>query len=475
MYTTDSSSASASGHIVAVIEKSMTNAQAEALLTMLTHDAQGTRIGNSVTIWQSNIYTLHLPKDIESRIPYVGLDASPTGAAPNFLSPTAIFEFVWNCLVSIGTSLYNLGANLLQAGIDLLCGLADAALTILRQAADVLRDNKTLIDRGPDGAGISGQRPNRGKQMAADKVKVASPATLSNLGSGFDVFGLALSEPNDVIEARRIEERTIIVEKIEGWGATSITKDPARNSAGAAARAVLDRAGAEFCVALSIKKGIRPCSGIGSSGASAAGGAYAANLLLDDPLALEEVVHCAASAEQITSGSFHADNVGPAVLGGFTIVKSYEPFRILRMDPPASLGVVVTMPDFLVNTKEARKVLPRQVDLKSMIFEVGNAASLVLGVCRGDVDLIGRSMMDIVVEPARAPLNPHLREAQSAALNAGAAGTFLGGSGPCVIAVFDKAKGSGREIEAAVRSVYESHGVKCDSWVTAAGPGCRRL
>lgn len=311
--------------------------------------------------------------------------------------------------------------------------------------------------------------------MAADRVRVASPATLSNLGSGFDVFGLALSEPFDEVEARRLDERKVVVERMEGWGAESITVDPARNSAGAAALAVLRRADADFGVALAVKKGIRPCSGIGSSGASAAGGAFAANLLLDEPLPLEEVVFCAAQAEEATSGSFHADNVGPAVMGGFTMIKSYRPFRILRMDPPAGLGVVVTMPDLLVNTKEARKVLPSQVDLRSMIFEVGNASALVLGMCRGDVALIGDSMQDIVIEPARAALNPHLGEAEEAARGAGASGAFLGGSGPCVIAVFDRARADGRGIEKAVRQVYEGHGIRCDSWVTSAGPGCRRL
>jgi homoserine kinase len=311
--------------------------------------------------------------------------------------------------------------------------------------------------------------------MAMDKVAVRSPATLSNLGSGFDVFGLALREPYDMVEAKRIPDRGVIIEGIDGPGASSITTDASKNSAGIAAMAVLERAGVEHGIALRIKKGIRPCSGIGSSGASAAGGACAANLILDKPLRSEELVLCAAHAEQITSGSFHADNVGPAVLGGFTIIRSYDPFEIHRMDPPANLGVVITMPDFLVNTREARKVLPAKVPLKNMIFEVGNAASLALGMCRGDVDLVGRSMADQVVEPARAPLNPHLKEAEAAALKAGASGAFLGGSGPCVIAIYDRKKADGEGIAEAVRDVYSGNGLKSDTWVTTWGEGCRRL
>jgi homoserine kinase len=311
--------------------------------------------------------------------------------------------------------------------------------------------------------------------MVMDKVAVRSPATLSNLGSGFDVFGLALREPYDVVEANWIPERGVIIEGIEGPGASSITTDAAKNSAGIAAMAVLERAGAEHGIALRIKKGIRPCSGIGSSGASAAGGAYAANTVLDKPLRSEELVLCAAKAEQTTSGSFHADNVGPAVLGGFTVIRAYDPFEIHRTDPPANLGIVITMPEFLVNTREARKVLPSSVPLKSMIFEVGNAASLALGMCRGDVDLIGRSMADQVIEPARAPLNPHLREAEAAAIKAGAAGAFLGGSGPCIIAIYDRKKVDGEGIAEAVRGVYSGNGTKSDTWVTTWGEGCRRL
>ena len=311
--------------------------------------------------------------------------------------------------------------------------------------------------------------------MTTDRVTVASPATLSNLGSGFDVFGLALSEPFDVIEARRTSERGVVIESIEGRGAENITRDPTRNSAGAAALAVLEGAKADFGVVLKIRKGIRPCSGIGSSGASAAGGAFATNLLLERPRQLEEWVRCAAQAEQVTSVSVHADNVGPAVMGGLTIVKSYEPFRILRMDAPEDLGVVVTMPDVLVDTKEARKVLPQNVPLKSMVFEVGNAASLVLGMCRGDIALIGDSRRDIVVEPARASLNPHLLEAEQAAIEAGAAGAFLGGSGPCMIAIYDRSSGNGEAIASAVREVYSTNGIDSETWITHAGQGCRRL
>lgn len=310
--------------------------------------------------------------------------------------------------------------------------------------------------------------------MSNERATVIAPATLSNLGSGFDVFGLALQEPYDIVEAKRTGERGVTIGKIEGWGADSITLDPKKNSACISASCVLEKTQADFGLEISIKKGIRPCSGIGSSGASAAGGAFAASLCAERSLSLEDIVICAAKAEQGTSGSFHADNVGPSVMGGFTIVKNYEPFEILRADPPLNLGVTVAMPDFLVNTKEARKVLPSKVDLKSMTYEVGNASALVLGMMKGDVELVGRSMKDMVVEPARASLVPHLKEAEQAALDNGAAGAFLGGSGPCVISVFDLNKLDGKAIAGSIKDLYESKGIACRVWVTTWGAGCRR-
>ncbi len=307
--------------------------------------------------------------------------------------------------------------------------------------------------------------------MSLDEVSVIAPATLSNMGPGFDVFGLALKEPYDVITARKLPQLGVKIEKIEGKGGESISKDASQNSAGKAAMAVLQRADANFGISLSIEKGIRPCSGIGSSGASAAGGAFAANLLLERPLPPQEVVLCAASAEP----GGHADNVSPSVLGGFTIVQSYDPLEVISLKPPANLGVAVSMPDFLVSTKEARKVLPEKVDLKSMVYQVGNAAALVAGMLQGDVPLVGRSIRDKVIEPARAPLVPHLLEAERAAKEKGAVGTFLGGSGPCIIAIFDLSQMDGKEICTAVKQTYEKKGIACDSWITTWGPGCRRL
>ena len=192
-------------------------------------------------------------------------------------------------------------------------------------------------------------------------------------------------------------------------------------------------------------------------------------------MSLNEVILCAAHAEDVTSGGLHADNVAPCILGGFTMIRSYEPFEVVRITPPEDLGVVVAMPDVLVSTKEARKVLPSEVKVKDLVFHVGNASCQVYAMQTGDLGLLGRSVKDAVFEPARTHLIPYLKEAEAAAMSLGAIASFLGGSGPCVISFFSKKNGNGKTIADGIVDVYNRNGMKCDAWVTGWGSGCRRL
>ena len=310
--------------------------------------------------------------------------------------------------------------------------------------------------------------------MTDDWIKVAAPATTSNIGAGFDVFGLALKEPYDIIEARKIESG-IIISEITGPGCESIPTDPAKNSVAIAAKAVMDKCGADFGIELKIKKGIRPGSGIGSSGASAGGGAYIANVLCGNKLKDQEVVMCAAMAEDVTSGGLHADNVAPCIMGGFTIIRSYEPFEVISIPTPENLGVVLALPDVVVYTADSRKVVPREVAIKDMVYEIGNASSLVYAMMTGDLPLIGRSVKDVIVEPARAHLIPYLKDAEACAMSHGALTSFLGGSGPCVITFFDKSTHDGNIIADAIKKLYADKGMKCDTWVTECGTGCEMI
>ena len=304
-------------------------------------------------------------------------------------------------------------------------------------------------------------------------IRIHAPATTSNLGAGFDIFGLALGEPYDTIEGRKIDSG-IVISEVSGPGSDSIPTDPEKNSVGIAAAEVLRRTGADFGIEIRIKKGIRPGSGIGSSGASAAGGAYLAHVLTGEKLTPTEVVLCAAHAENVTSGGFHADNVAPCILGGFTIIRSYEPFEVISIRPPKDLGIVIAMPDVVVYTADSRKVLPREASIKDLVFHVGNASSMVHGMEVGDVDLIGRSVKDAIFEPARTPLVPFLKEAEKAALSAGAKASFLGGSGPCIISFYKISEMDGNNIAEAIKKVYNDNDMKCDTWVTTWGEGCRK-
>jgi len=310
--------------------------------------------------------------------------------------------------------------------------------------------------------------------MSEEWIRIAAPATTSNIGPGFDTFGLAMSEPCDIIEGRKIDSGFRIIE-VSGPGSDGIPRDPKINSVSIAAERVLERCGADFGIELKIKKGIRPCSGMGSSGASAAGGAVLANVLCGEKLSPTEVILCAAHAEDVISGGLHADNVSPCILGGFTFIRSYEPFEVTRIEPPKDLGMVVALPDIMIATSDSRKVLPRDVSVRDLVFHVGNASTLVYGMMAGDLGTIGRSVKDAVFEPARTKLVPFLKEAEREAMSNGALVSFLGGSGPCIMSFYDANTGFGDRIAEKVKAVYTKNGIGCDTWVTKPGTGCKRL
>ena len=310
--------------------------------------------------------------------------------------------------------------------------------------------------------------------MSDEWIKIAAPATSANIGAGFDTFGIAFEGPCDIIEGRKIESGLRIVE-VNGPGAESIPLDPDTNSVTIAAKEVLKRCNADFGMEIKITKGIRPCSGMGSSGASASGGAYLAHVMTGEKLSMNELIICAATAEGVTSGGFHADNVAPCILGGFTIIRSNEPLDVMSVRPPKNLGVVAALPDVLVPTKDARAVLPKEVALKDMVFHIGHASSLVYAMMAGDIDLIGRSIADAVIEPARQKLVPHIREAEEAARANGAISSCIGGSGPCILSLFNKDVTDGKAIAEAVEKVYSDNGMRCDTWITECGSGCRRI
>ncbi len=289
-----------------------------------------------------------------------------------------------------------------------------------------------------------------------DRIKVKAPATSANLGAGFDVFGIALQSPYDIIE---LEPQEVTEIKVDGVGRDLVPTDPAKNTAGIIASEL-------GCNAkITVHKGIRPCSGLGSSAASAAGAALGLNELFDLGLSENELIRAAVKGEKVVSGAAHADNVAASLLGGFTIVNGKN---VIQLDPP-EIGIVVVLPDISVGTRAARSMLPPKVPLEDLVFNVGNASSLIIGMVTGNLELIGRSMQDRIITPVRSKLIPCYEGVKEGALKAGAAGATISGSGPAVIAVCEIEQRG--EIADAMVDAFNRNGIKSEPFITQPGSG----
>jgi homoserine kinase len=287
-------------------------------------------------------------------------------------------------------------------------------------------------------------------------LTVRAPATSANLGSGYDVFGAALTCPADVVRVKRAEETTI---EVTGAGAEYVPTDPAENTAGVVAREL------DAPAHIRIDKGVRPSSGLGSSAASAAGAAVALNELYERGLSGEDLVWLAAEGEAVVSGDAHADNVAPSILGGFTIVTDDG---ITKID--ADLPVVVCLPETVVSTRDARGVVPRSVEMAEMVETVGNASTLVAGMCRDDPELVGRGLTDPVVTPARSDLVDGYDAVAEAACEAGATGVTISGAGPGVLAVC-RNRSQRRAVASAMVGAFGDAGVDAQAYQTEIGDG----
>jgi homoserine kinase len=289
---------------------------------------------------------------------------------------------------------------------------------------------------------------------------VRAPATSANLGCGYDVFGVALDRPADLVRVERAASTTI---EVTGVGSQYIPEDPEKNTAGVVADAL------DAPAHIRIDKGVRPASGLGSSAASAAATAVALDDLYGRGLGDEALVRVAAEGEAAVSGEAHADNVAPAILGGFTVVTDDD---LTAVDP--ALPLVACLPEAVVSTRDARDAVPERVEIDDLTEAVGNAASLAVGMARGDPFLVGRSMSDSVVTPARADLIEGYEAVVDAAAAAGATGVTVSGSGPGVLAVCRRAADR-RAVAGAMVDAFEDAGVEARAFQTRTGPGAERL
>jgi homoserine kinase len=293
------------------------------------------------------------------------------------------------------------------------------------------------------------------------KVVVKSPGTVANLVCGFDILGLALNEPSDIMELTLLDEPRVIIHNRDNF---DLPTEPEKNVAGVVLLSVMEKVGKNIGFDLIIEKHIKPGSGIGSSAASAAGAAVAADQLLGNIFSFEELVQFAMNGEKLASGVKHADNIAPCIYGGITLIRSIHPLDIVSIPAP-ELFVTVIHPQIEIKTSDARQILKQQVLLKDAIKQWGNIAGVVTGFMKNDYELIGRSLEDVIIEPVRSILIPGFDELKSKCKEAGALGGGISGSGPSVF-MLSKNETTARNVESAMRDVYNRIGIQYNTYVT---------
>ncbi|MCF0073624.1 homoserine kinase [Dyadobacter sp. CY261] len=303
-----------------------------------------------------------------------------------------------------------------------------------------------------------------------NSVKAFAPATVANVSCGFDIFGFAIQEPGDTVELTRRDEPGVVITEITGDGGR-LPRQAEKNSVTVVMLALLKHLGIkDLGCEVVLRKNMPLGSGMGSSAASAVAGVVAMNELLGNPLTRTELLPFAMEGERIASGSAHADNVGPSLLGGFVVIRSYNPLDIFTIPVPDDLYCTLVHPDIEINTKDARFILRNEVSLKNTIAQMGNVAGLVAGLMKADYDLISRSMVDVIIEPVRSILIPEFKEVKQAAISNGALGCSISGSGPSMFALskgIDNAKNAGKAMQARFASV----GIESGMHVSAINQG----
>lgn len=292
-------------------------------------------------------------------------------------------------------------------------------------------------------------------------VKIHAPATVANMVCGFDVLGFAVNEPYDEMQIRFTETPGITIINADEY---NLPTEPEKNVAGAALLAMMEEIEAGFGFEMTIKKNIKPGSGVGSSAASAAGAVVAANRLLNDRFDKETLVRFAMNGEKLASGVKHADNIAPCIYGGVTLIRSIFPLDIIALTAPV-LYVSIVHPQIEVKTSDARSILKHKVLLKDAIKQWGNIAGLVAGLLQSDYDLIGRSLEDVIIEPVRSILIPGFDLVKQKSKDAGALGGGISGSGPSIF-MLSKDQATAIAVEKEMKSVYENLGLDHHTYVT---------
>ncbi|MDT0686534.1 homoserine kinase [Autumnicola psychrophila] len=288
-----------------------------------------------------------------------------------------------------------------------------------------------------------------------NEIRIFSPATVANLSCGFDVLGCCLDSVGDDMLIRKNDLGEVRITKITGQ---DLPLETDKNVAGVAAKALLQELGSTQGFDIEIYKKIKAGSGIGSSAASSAGVVFAINKLVGEPFSPKELIPFAMEGERLASGNAHADNVAPALLGGFSLVKSYDPLEVISLPSPAELRMVVLHPLIEIKTKDSRSIIKQNVSLKKAINQWGNLGAFVSALYTEDYALLGRSLQDEVVEPIRSILIPYFDDLKQVAMDKGALGFGISGSGPSVFALC-KGNDIAQNVKTAINEFYKAKAI----------------
>lgn len=292
-------------------------------------------------------------------------------------------------------------------------------------------------------------------------IRVFAPASIANMGCGFDVMGMALDEVGDILEISASDGDGLTITNCTD---VPLPEDIEQNVITPVVRKFLEMTGNKAQIDVKICKKIYPGSGIGSSAASSAAAAYGMNELFGCPLGEDEIVLCAMEGENLASGGYHADNAAPAVMGGIILVRGYDPLDVVKLPVPGNFYCAMVHPEIVVSTKQARSILPKEVPMHNAISQWGNVGGLVAGLYSGNIALIGRSMKDEVAEPYRKAFIPGFDELRAKLIEAGALAMNIAGSGPSVFALaerFDIA----HKCDVILKEHFDALGIGCEHYV----------
>jgi homoserine kinase len=303
-----------------------------------------------------------------------------------------------------------------------------------------------------------------GLKYKMESVKIFAPATVANVACGFDVLGFAVHNPGDEVILKLNNINKVVIKAITG-DEGRLTKIAERNTVSISIIKYLEHIGSAQGVDVVLNKKMPLGSGLGSSAASAVAGVYAINELLGRPLKPENLLPFAMEGERIACGSAHADNVAPALYGGFVLVRSYNPLDIVKLPTPKDLYATIIHPQIEVQTKDAREILKKELLLKDAVIQWGNVAGLVTGLFTSDYDLIGRSLHDVIIEPVRSILIPGYGRVKHAALEAGALGCSISGSGPSIFALC-KGRETAHRVAHAMQDGFDRISIENEAYIS---------